>query len=374
MWATSMGRQRLAKNRGLPPNLYLNSAGYFYFVNPRSKETKGLGREKARACGEARAANAALAEMKPSSLADWVRGKKDYTLAEWLPIYEELWLADEKRAVNTLRAFKLYRGKIERWGCAWMGLSQIETQHVAEFVRDCQAESGPAAAMQLRARLSDLFRWAETEGLIKQGANPVTATYAPPRKVKRSRLTLEQFFAIREVAPAWLQRAMNLALMTAQRRGDVARLKFTDYRDGSLFIVQGKGQGAVRLQQDGAIRLDADGMTIHDAVQACRDSVVSRFLIHHVRHQGRAKPGNAISENTITDAFASARDAAKVGASDPDRTPPSFHEIRSLAQRLYRKEYGAEFAQAMLGHKNAQMTAKYDDLRGSGWQVVAAVN
>jgi hypothetical protein len=39
---------------------------------------------------------------------------------------------------------------------------------------------------------------------------------------------------------------------------------------------------------------------------------------------------------------------------------------------LYKKEYGAAFAQAMLGHKTATMTAKYDDLRGSGWQVVAA--
>ncbi len=367
-----MGRQRLAKNRGLPPNLYLNSAGYFYYVNPHSKATKGLGRDKAKASQEARAANAALSAMKPSSLADWVTGKKDYTLLEWLPVYEELWTADEKRAVSTLRAFKLYKGKIERWSCAWMKLDQIETQHVAAFVKECEQTSGSPSAIQLRARLSDLFRWAETQGLIKQGTNPVTATYVPKRGVKRSRLTLEQFVAIRAVAPAWLQRAMNLALMTAQRRGDVARLKFTDYKDGCLYIVQAKGQGEIRLQQDGAIRLDAAGMTIHEAVQACRDSVVSRFLIHHTRHQGKAKPGNAISDNTITDAFASARDEARVGASDPDRTPPSFHEIRSLAQRLYRKEYGAEFAQAMLGHKNAQMTAKYDDLRGSGWQIISA--
>ena len=46
------------------------------------------------------------------------------------------------------------------------------------------------------------------------------------------------------------------------------------------------------------------------------------------------------------------------------KTPPTFHEIRSLAARLYGDEFGAEFAQALLGHKTAQMTALYRDSRG----------
>jgi integrase len=45
--------------------------------------------------------------------------------------------------------------------------------------------------------------------------------------------------------------------------------------------------------------------------------------------------------------------------------------IRSLSERLYREEFAADFAQAMLGHKNAQMTSKYDDLRG-GWKTITA--
>jgi protein gp37 len=45
--------------------------------------------------------------------------------------------------------------------------------------------------------------------------------------------------------------------------------------------------------------------------------------------------------------------------------------IRSLSERLYKEEFAADLPQAMLGHKNAQMTSKYDDLRG-GWKTIAA--
>ncbi|ARJ67816.1 hypothetical protein WV31_20265 [Magnetospirillum sp. ME-1] len=47
------------------------------------------------------------------------------------------------------------------------------------------------------------------------------------------------------------------------------------------------------------------------------------------------------------------------------KTPPTFHEIRSLAARLY-TEQGIN-AQALLGHKSADMTSIYRDVRGSEW-------
>jgi integrase len=49
------------------------------------------------------------------------------------------------------------------------------------------------------------------------------------------------------------------------------------------------------------------------------------------------------------------------------RTAPTFHELRSLAARLYTEQHGPEFAQAILGHKSANMTAMYRDTRGAEW-------
>ncbi|EOV3347467.1 tyrosine-type recombinase/integrase, partial [Edwardsiella piscicida] len=43
--------------------------------------------------------------------------------------------------------------------------------------------------------------------------------------------------------------------------------------------------------------------------------------------------------------------------------PPSFHEIRSLSSRMYQTQYGTEFCQRLLGHKNRHMTEKDLDLR-----------
>jgi len=366
-----MGRARLAKNRGFPPNLYLNSAGYFYYVHPHSKKAKGLGRDKAHAFAEARATNAALANLKPSSLTDWAMGKKDYTLAEWVPLYKTMWIEKTEPADNTLRNASGYLKRIAAAPCAWMRLGDIGTAHAALFLEAIEQESGAATAILVRTRMRDVFRMAETQGLIEQGKNPVSATYTPDRTVKRERLTLEQFHLIRAKAPSWLRSAMILALLTAQRRDDITNMLFSDYKDGFLYIAQGKSGGAVKLQQDGLIRLQAAGMSIADAIAECRDSVVSRYMVHHSAYSGKGTPGKKVNSNGISTAFTKWAEAVGIVAEE-GRTPPTFHEIRSLSERLYRAEYGAEFAQAMLGHKNASMTAKYDDMRGQGYQVIAA--
>lgn len=361
----------MAKNKGLPPNLYENSAGYFYFVNPQSKKAKGLGRDKAKACSEARAANAALANMKPSSLVAWVTGKQDYTLAEWVPVYKELWSEKTGPAPATLRNASGYLRRIAEADCAWMRLPDIGTAHAATLLELVEKESGAASAIGMRARLRDVFRMAETQGLIEQGKNPVSATYTASRAVRRERLTLEQFHAIREKSPVWLQRAMMLALVTGQRRGDIANMKFSDQKDGFLHVVQEKSQGQIKLQLDVNIRLAAVGVSISEAIQDCRDLVVSRYMIHHTAHRGPARPGDQVPGNGISNAFQAAVVAAGIEAEE-GRTPPTFHEIRSLAERLFKAEFGAAFAQSILGHKNASMTAKYDDMRGQGYQVITA--
>ncbi|MBZ8693840.1 integrase [Escherichia coli] len=47
-------------------------------------------------------------------------------------------------------------------------------------------------------------------------------------------------------------------------------------------------------------------------------------------------------------------------------TPPSFHEQRSLSERLFR-EQGID-TQILLGHSNQKMTDIYNDVRGKEWK------
>jgi integrase len=365
-----MGRKRLAKNRGFPPNLYQNPAGYFYYKNPQTKQQKGLGRDRAYAFSEARAANAVLATMKPSSLADWAAGKSDYTLAEWIPVYRELWDQKTQPAANTRYAANTMLRRLVDSDLGAMRMRNIETNHVAKYLESFEQASGAGQARNMRSKLRDVFRWAETQGVIDVGRNPVAATFNPGYKVKRERLSLEQFWAIHAQACTWGKNAMMLALVTGQRRDDIANMKFADYKDGFLHVAQGKSGGETKLQLDGSIKLAKLGLSIGDVIAACRDLIVSRYLVHHTERVSSIKPGDKLRPGGLSDAFREARQRAKIDASE-GRTAPTFHEIRSLSERLYREEFGADFAQAVLGHKSAQMTAKYDDLRG-GWKTVKA--
>lgn len=365
-----MGRKRLAKNKGFPPNLYQNPAGYFYYKNPGTKQQKGLGRDRAHAFAEARAANAVLATMKPSSLADWVAGKTEYTLAEWLPVYRVLWMEKVEPKPSSVAASDVYLRRLADSEFAARRLSEVSTLMIAQYLDAYKVARGAPSAKQMRSKLSDVFRWAETQGLIDAGRNPVTATRPHKMVVARERMSLDQFLAVREHAPVWLRNAMNLALVTGQRREDIVTMKFTDWKDGRLHVAQGKSGGKVRLALDGGIALSKAGMSIGDVVKMCRDSIASPYLVHHVRHQSKAKPGHKLTGGGVGDSFSTARQAAGIAAQE-GRTPITFHEIRSLSERLYREEFGAAFAQQILGHKSAEMTEKYDDLRGE-WKVISA--
>lgn len=365
-----MGRRRLAKFKNFPANLYQNPNGYFYYRNPRTKEQKGLGRDKSVAFAEARAANDKLASLKPSSLADWVAGKTEYTVAEWLPIYRALWMEKVEPRPATVAASDVYLRRLAECDFAARRLGDITTLMVAQYLEAYKVDRGAPSANQMRSKLSDVFRWAETQGLIEPGRNPVAATRPQKVVIARERMALEQFLAVREHASVWLRNAMDLALLTGQRREDIVTMKFADWKDGRLHVAQGKSGGKTRLALDGGIGISKLGMSIADAVKQCRDLIASHYLVHHVRHHSSAKPGQRVSGQSVGQAFVAARDAAGI-VTQEGRTPFTFHEIRSLAERLYREEHGAVFAQEILGHKSAEMTSRYDDLRGD-WKVVAA--
>lgn len=361
-----MGARRHAKRRDWPANLYQQPTGYFYFRNPQSGKITGLGHDKPAAFQLARAANAKLVVAPKATLLDAMLGVKREYFTDWLDDYLVLWEAETSPKPGTItRARELVR-RAKGAEFAAMAITEITTKDVAGFLDSLKADS---VALSMRTRLHDAFRMAETKGLIETGRNPVTATKPRDYQVKRERLTLEQFMAIHGKVSRWAANGMMLALLTGQRLEDITEYKFSDYKDGYLYITQGKT--GYKLQQDGTIRLDAVGMTIADCIKQCRDRYISKFMVHHTRKSSTCQPGEQVTAHGLSAAFTRARKDLKIEAAQEGRTPPTFHEIRSLAERLYKKQYGAEFAQAIMGHKHAKMTAEYDDLRGGGWNVVS---
>lgn len=113
------------------------------------------------------------------------------------------------------------------------------------------------------------------------------------------------------------------------------------------------------------LRLDAVGWTLGDVVKQCRATgVLSRHLIHQTGRYGNSPPGAKIWKDRLSRRFSEAVTALDRDWGDSD--PPTFHEIRSLSERLYSLQ-GDVNTQELLGHKDPRMTAVYHDTRGSEW-------
>lgn len=366
-----MNRRRNAARRTFPDNLYCKPDGYFWYRNPENGKTKGLGRDRAAAFREARLANAALASKEGLSLADWVLGKEEKTLGEWALEYQGIYIETRNAAANTIAALKTCIRAIVASDFSKKPLQSVTTKDCSEFIDGAAVSRGPRMAGVIRSCLQDMFREAGVKGHVDGGFNPVTITRKPTATVQRDRLSLEQFLNIRKnVRHPWAANAMNLAIVTGQRREDIALAKFTDIKDGYWYCEQGKTGMKIRIPL--TLRLNALELSVGDVIKQCRDNVVSPYLIHHTKPRTMSKPGDAVWKDTISKAFASAREKAGIECQE-GKEPPTFHEIRSLSERLYEKELGGAFTQKLLGHKSAKMTAVYHDSRGSEWLDIVAV-
>ncbi|CAL8476451.1 tyrosine-type recombinase/integrase [Caballeronia sp. S22] len=364
-------RRREAKRRHWPENLYQNGAGYFYYRNPDTQQDYGIGRDQAKAFGEARAANAELEKSRGYvSLVQRITAPDEKTLQVWSEEYEAIYEETRKPTVSTMRTVRAGLRAVRTAPFIEKHLRSISTREVAQFVDDATEERGPNMAKLIRKTLLDMMNVAETKGLIETGKNPVAVTRVPDIEVERSRLTLDQFNRIHQTAlgmQPWIARSMEVALLSGQRREDVTRMMFSDVKDGFLFVEQRKSRGKVRLRIPIAVRIDAVDLSLDDVVKRCRDAAVSKWLLHYTSPRGARKAGHEVEVQEVTRQFAKARDATEGLVWEAGKSPASFHEIRSLAARLYSDQYSPEFAQAILGHKSASMTALYRDVRGAEW-------
>lgn len=367
-------RKRIASRRNWPANLRQNKQGYYWFQHPSpepgAQKSFGLGKDFAVAAAQTRTANAEIERKKGYvTLLQRINGG-EVPLHSFCETYESRRL-DGK--ANSVVAMKSQIRAIKGAPFSGQAVALVKPKEIADFLKVCIAERGATMASNIRKRMLDVFREAISDGLVEVGKNPVDAIAKPKITVTRARLTLDDFKAIVAVARkdkerAWAANAMELALVTGQRREDIMSMKFAQARGGFLWIEQTKGTegNTAKLKIPLSVKLNALGMSLEDVIKRCRDSVVSKNMIHFTRANGGAKPGGSPGLSTMSQTFARLRDEAEIAVADGS-TPPSFHEIRSLAARLYAAEYGPAVAQAILGHKSSTMTDLYRDVRGREW-------
>ena len=365
--------------RDLPDNLY-EREGYYSWRNPDTGREYGIGRDKAQAIAEARDANRFLEDKKTGHLVQRLAGDIR-TIKSFAERFKEV--LDAKPMADITRYGRKWQTGVivEQLGDVAIGPRQEDaveiTRRCALFVQGFEKAGKLRTAQAMRTRLIEMFAAMAAEGWIAVNPAEVLEVQAPT--VRRARLTLDDFCKIHKAAVdhlhPWAARAIELGLVTIQRREDISRMSFRHQVDGRLLVEQGKSTDAetgdvqMRLRIPIALRLHAVNWSIEDIIKRCRDDVVSSWLVHHGRTMGQASAGDPVHPQTITGAFREARELAGIKVAE-GKTPPTFHELRSLGIRLYKKQ-GYD-AQALAGHKDPDTTATYNDNRGREWIDVAA--
>ncbi|EMK7005618.1 tyrosine-type recombinase/integrase [Salmonella enterica] len=282
----------------------------------------------------------------------WVRGQ-NRELTEWLHEYEKLFLTrkyvkktiQNKTGIISFLHHKLGNRKIR----------SLTPRELDDFINIYIANNKHHAAKQAYILIRDIFREAWLSGWIKY--SPALPLRAPQVRVKRARLLLPEWQKIYKlshvIARPYMPHAMALALVTGQRRGDISKMRRSDVFNGYLHIEQEKTGQKIALPLE--LYSSVLDKTLGDIIKKCpgNDYLLSK--------QRRVMPWS------LSYGFQISRDAAFPDANElwRDALPPTFHEQRSLAERIFRDENID--TQLLLGHRSMQMTDKYHDNRGRDW-------
>ncbi len=237
-----------------------------------------------------------------------------------------------------------------------MDIKKISTFDLAEVVNHYIKRGTNSAAKSMYYLLKEIFREAYFNGWVK--IDPTIPLKCPRTPVKRSRLTFDEFEKIinhaKKSRKRYIYQALILALVTGQRRSDIVSIKRADIQDKYLFIEQYKTGAKIALPLN--LYCEKLNISLDDVINnICTGK---KYLIE--------KNNKQVKLFELTQSFAQFRDIVFYESDYWDGAPPSFHEIRSLSERLYRHQ-GVD-TMILLGHKTQQMTDKYNDSRGREWR------
>lgn len=214
-----------------------------------------------------------------------------------------------------------------------------------------RAENTPSHTRCVLIFIRDFYTEAMIDGVIEH--SPAEYIKLPTVEVRRKRLTEDEFLRTYARVPEnhFFRRALELAITTGQRRADIEKMSAEHVWGGYLHIIQHKGQKKhpKRIALPLSLKSPLLDKNLGEIIEQCLRESQGKTLLQN-KHK---KP---VSRSQLSVLFQDYRD-------NPDKIgEPSFHEIRSLAERTYKK-IGID-TQTLLGHKHQKMTDIYNDTRG----------
>lgn len=212
-------------------------------------------------------------------------------------------------------------------------LDQVKPHHVKKYIRE---RSKKGAAMFEKRVLSAMWSWAAGEGYT-HATNPcrgIGFTKAERKNMKiggrrKVYVTDAEFDAVHASGDDILKDAMDLALLTGQRPGDILNARRQDMADGALWFAQEKTDARL-------------GLLIQGDLERVLERILARkrpsmYLISD-------RQGQRLRYNALNDRFRKARGDATW----------QFRDIRAKAAS---DSPDLKRAQQLLGHSNETTTA-----------------
>lgn len=362
-------RRRDPSNRDIPPNVKIdhkaNGTTYYRYVFPDGTTAK-LGSQRAEACAAANVLNerftAAGNLVERAIGAQAIRARPgDPFLPVLIDEFEIHFLAGKKLSDRTRDEMKI---KLKEYGRTWprKTASSFKVLDIAQFLN----EKSDHAYIKHRKLLTDLFAFACHQGYREDNPAQPTLKKGQPDRT-RNRHTWEGYQAIHAISPDWLQRAMDIALRSLQRRSDLTSLHRSQVSlpGNTITILQQKSRN---YAEPVYIEIEM-GAELRAPVDACMKSDIPCPYLIHTRpkrisqktREAKLHPF-AVTPNHLTKEFAKYRDLS--GAYDhlqPEERP-TFHTLRALGIWLYEQAgYPKEYIMALAGHASEGMFKRYKE-------------
>lgn len=258
--------------------------------------------------------------------------------------------------LNKLKTVDFYRYELRHKNC-----DQVTTFDLAKLLK---SRTGHAQRKHIPL-LKRLFRFAISQGYLQ--INPANELEPKLLEVKkRRRHTWEGLQEVKACCPSWLQRAIDIALYSLQRRGDLVSLKIEtqiNKKNRSILILQEKTRN---YKKPVYIEIIA-GDSLWQAINSCLLSgLICPFLLSCKpdRVTRQALDGKdhifAVTPDYLTKQFKKYRDQSGAYKYLKVDERPTFHDIRALGILFYYKAgYSLDYIMTLAGHAREDTTKLY---------------